>query len=104
MVGLDVVGRVSACPVPAYVERHLRRFLEYGIPAHGFAWGCCEKLGRDFLVTYSGKGRGVCAFRNTRRLGEMAAHMGEHVFSAAAALVQPWVVEFLKRVRHCFER
>ncbi len=28
-------------PVPGYVERDLRKFLECGILAHGFAWARC---------------------------------------------------------------
>ena len=85
-------------PVPAYVERDLRKFLECGTLAHGFARARCEKCGQDFLVAYSCKGRGVCASCNTRRMVETAAHMVEHVFPAVA--VRQWVVVFPKRVRY----
>ena len=71
-------------PVPAYVECALRKYLECGILAHGFARACCEMCGQDFLVAYSCKGRGVCAGCNTRRMGETAGHMVEHVFPAVA--------------------
>ena len=84
--------------MPGYVERDLRKYLECGIVAHGFARARCEKCGQDFLVAYSCKGRGVCAGCNTRRLVETAAHMVEHVFPAVA--VWQWVVVFPKRLRY----
>ena len=84
--------------VPGYVERDLRKFLECGILAHGFARARCEQCGKDFLVAYSCKGRGMCPGCNTRRMVETAAHMVEHVFPAAA--VRQWVVVFPKRVRY----
>ena len=86
-------------PVPAYVERDPRKFLECGILVHEFARARCEKCGQDFLVAYSCKGRRVCASCNTRRMVEAAAHMVEHVFAAVA--VRQWVVVFPKRER-CF--
>ena len=89
-------------PVPGYVERDLRKFLECGILAHGFARACCEKCGQDFLVAYSCKGRGVCPGCNTRRMVETAAHMVEHVFPAVA--VRQWVVVFPKRLRNFLDR
>ena len=46
-------------PVPAYLERDLRKYLKCGILAHGFARVRCEKCGRDFVVAYSCKGRSV---------------------------------------------
>lgn len=84
--------------MPAYVERDLRKFLECGVLAHGFARARCEKCGRDFLVAYSCKGRGVCPGCNTRRMVETAAHMVEHVFPAVA--VRQWVVVIPKRLRY----
>ena len=37
-------------PVPGYVERDLREFLECGSLAHGFARARCEQCGKEFLV------------------------------------------------------
>ena len=96
--GLDAGADWVVDPVPAYVERDLRKYLECGILAHGFARARCEKCGQDFLVAYSCKGRGVCAGCNTRRMVETAAHMVEHVFPAVA--VRQWVVVFPKRLRY----
>ena len=47
-------------PVPGFVERDLRKFLECGILALGFAGARCERCGKDLLVAYSCKGRGMC--------------------------------------------
>ncbi len=82
-------------PVPGYVERDLRKVLECGILAHGYARARCEQCGQDFLVAYLCKGRGMCPGCNTRRMVETAAHLMEHVFPAVA--VQQWVVVFPKR-------
>ena len=76
-------------PVPAYLERDLRKYLKCGILAHGFARARCEKCGQNFLVAYSCKGRGVCVGCNTRRMVETAAHMVEHACPAVA--VRQWV-------------
>ncbi len=85
-------------PVPGYVERDLREFLECGSLAHGFARARCEQCGKEVRVAYSCKGRGMCPGCNTRRMVETAAHMVEHVFPAAA--VRQWVVVFPERVRY----
>ena len=96
--GLYPGADLSVCPVPAYIERNLRKFLECGNLAHGFAWARCEKCGQDFLVAYSCKGLGVCASCTTWRMVETAALMVEHVFPSVA--VRQWVVVFPKRVRY----
>ena len=89
-------------PVPGYVERDLRKVLECGILAHGYARARCEQCGQDFLVAYLCKGRGMCPGCNTRRMVETAAHLVEHVFPAVA--VRQWVVVFPKRVRYFLDR
>ena len=87
---------------PGYVKRDLRKFLECGILAHGFARARCEQCGKDFLVAYSCEGRGMCPGCNTRRMVETAAHLVEHVFPAVA--VRQWVVVFPKRVLYFLDR
>ena len=67
-------------PVPYYVEHDLRKFLECGILAHGFARVRCESCGENFLIAYSCKGRGICSSCNTKRMFETAAHLVEHRF------------------------
>ena len=55
--GLEPGSDLSVYPVPAYVERDLRKFLECGILAHGFAraWFYPARLG------HHGKKAGVRA-------------------------------------------
>ncbi len=50
--GLDAGADWVVDPVPTYVERDLRKYLECGILAHWFARVRCEKCGQDFLVAY----------------------------------------------------
>ena len=50
--GLDAGADWVVDPVPTYVERDLRKYLECSILAHGFARVRCEKCGQDFLVAY----------------------------------------------------
>jgi len=67
-------------PVPHYIERDLRKFLECGILAHGFARAYCDHCGRDFLIAYSCKGRGICSSCNSKRMAAVAAHLVDEVF------------------------
>jgi hypothetical protein len=53
-------------PVPRFVERELRRYLECGILAHGFLRVRCEACGLEQLVAFSCKGRGFCALSKIR--------------------------------------
>ncbi len=85
-------------PVPGYVEADLRRYLDCGILAHGFARADCSGCGEDFLLAFSCKGRGICPSCNARRMVETAAHLVDHVFPAEA--VRQWVVTFPKRLRY----
>lgn len=47
-------------PVPFFVVRDFRAFLDCGVPAHGFLRVHCEECGRDPVVPFSCKGRGFC--------------------------------------------
>ncbi len=89
-------------PIPSYVERDLRQYLECGILAHGFARARCTACGHDFLIAYSCKGRGICSSCNTRRMVETAAHLVDHVFPAVP--VRQWVVSLPKRLRYFLVR
>ncbi len=88
--------------VPGYVERELRRYLECGILAYGFARARCPECGHDFLVAFSCKGRGVCPSCNARRMAETAAHLVDHVFPPLP--VRQWVLSVPKRLRWYLER
>jgi hypothetical protein len=90
-------GHHDAGPVPAYVEREFRRYLECGILAHGFARARCGQCGHDFLIAFSCKGRGVCPACNTRRMVETAAHLTDHVLPDLP--LRQWVLAVPKRLR-----
>jgi hypothetical protein len=47
-------------PLPRFVEREFRGFLDCGILAHGFLRVHCDACGRDRIVAFSCKGRGFC--------------------------------------------
>ena len=66
-------------PVPRFVARELRRFLEGGIPAHGFVRVHCDDCGRDRLVAFSCKGRGGCPSCGGSRMADTAAHLVDRV-------------------------
>lgn len=89
-------------PVPAYVEREFRRYLQCGILAYGFARARCPDCGHDFLVAFSCKGRGLCPSCNARRMAETAAHRVDHVFPPLP--VRQWVLAVPKRLRWYLER
>jgi hypothetical protein len=81
---------VAEDPVPAYVERELRHYLRCGLLCYGFARARCDACGRDYLVAFSCKNRGVCPSCTTRRMAETAAHWVDHVFPRLS--VCPWVL------------
>ncbi|MDA9981737.1 transposase zinc-binding domain-containing protein [Gammaproteobacteria bacterium] len=85
-------------PVPHYIERGLRKFLECGILAHGFARAYCDHCGRDFLIAYSCKGRGICPSCHSKRMAAVAAHLVDEVFPCVP--VRQWVISFPKRLRY----
>ena len=92
----------DADAVPGYIEREFRRYLECGIPAHGFARAHCGQCGHDFLIAFSCKGRGVCPSCNTRRMVETAVHLAEHVIPRLP--VRQWVLSVPKRLRYFLHR
>ncbi|MEA3278159.1 MAG: transposase [Pseudomonadota bacterium] len=84
--------------ISPHAERELRRYLECGILAYGFARARCEECGHDFLVAFSCKGRGVCPSCNTRRMAESAAHLVDHILPPLP--MRQWVLSLPKRLRY----
>jgi len=80
-------GHYDAGPVPAHVEREFRRYLEWGILAHGFARARCGQCGHDFLIAFSCKGRSVCPSHCVVIDGVFdSTPTGGVIFSAASGL------------------
>jgi hypothetical protein len=89
-------------PIPEYVERTFRKYLECGIPAFGVARARCSACGYDFLVPFSCKTRGLCPSCNTRRMVETAAHLVDHVIPRVP--MRQWVLTVPKRIRYFLQR
>src|SRR5512134_2836332 len=89
--------------VPRFVERELRDFLDCGILAHGFLRVHCDACGRDRLVAFSCKGRGVCPSCGGRRMADTAAHLVDRVLPRVP--VRQWVltVPFALRYRLAYD-
>ncbi len=77
-------------PVPRFVEREFRNFLECGIYAGGFLRVHCDDCGCDRVVPFSCKGRGVCPSCGGRRMADTAAHLTDRVFPHVS--IRQWVL------------
>ena len=86
-------------PVPFFVEREMRSFLDCGIPSRGFIRVHCDSCGRDRIVPFSCKGRGFCASCCGRRMADTAAHLVDRVLPEVRtrqwALTLPYTLRFL---------
>jgi hypothetical protein len=80
------------------VERELRRYLDRGILAHGFARARCGQCGHDVLIAFSCKERAVYRACNARRMVETATHVTDHVFPRLPA--RQWMLAVPKRLRY----
>ncbi len=96
---LDLARRADAeiDPVPAFVERSFRQYLECGVLAHGFAKVRCGRCGHSFLVAFSCRTRGLCPSCDTRWMVETAAALTAQVLPRVP--IRQWVLSLPKRVR-----
>ena len=85
-------------PVPQYVEKEFRKYLDCGILAKGFARAYCSSCGENFLIPFSCKGRCVCPSCNQKRMVETAAYLVDNVIPRIP--VRQWVLSVPKRVRY----
>ena len=86
-------------PVPFFVEREMRAFLDCGIPSHGFIRVHCDSCGHDRIVPFSCKGRGFCSSCGGRRMADTAAHLVDRVLPEVPTrqwvLTLPYALRFL---------
>ena len=86
-------------PVPFFVEREMRAFLDCGIPSHGFLRVHCDSCGCDRVVPFSCKGRGFCSSCCGRRMADTAAHLVDRVLPEVQTrqwvLTLPYTMRFL---------
>jgi hypothetical protein len=76
-------------PVPHFVEREFRAYLECGVLAHGFLRLHCDGCGLDRLLPFSCKGR-FCPSCCGRRMSDTAAQLVDRVLPAVP--VRQWVL------------
>ena len=77
-------------PVPGFVARELRSFLDCGVLARGFVRVHCDTCGEDRVVGYSCKGRGICSSCGGRRMADTAALLVDRVLPHVP--VRQWVL------------
>jgi len=85
-------------PVPRFVERELRAYLECGILAHGFLRVHCDACGFDRLLAFSCKGRAFCPSCGGRRMADTAAHLVDRVLPEVP--VRQWVLSLPFALRY----
>ena len=85
-------------PIPQYVDKEFRKYLECGILAKGFALAHCADCSKDFVIAFSCKGRGICPSCNSRTMVETAANLVENIIPSVP--VRQWVISFPMRIRH----
>ena len=87
------VGRV----LPLFIHNEFEKFLECGIPEHGFVRIYCHQCQHSGIVPFSCKGRGFCPSCLGRRMNDEAAHLVDHVFPEVA--MRQWVLSFPYKLR-----
>jgi len=76
--------------LPRYVERELYIYLASGIHAHGSLRARCAECGKDPLVAFSCKRRGVCPSRSARRMCATTPHLTDRVLPGVP--LRQWVL------------
>ncbi|MBK7641773.1 MAG: transposase zinc-binding domain-containing protein [Planctomycetes bacterium] len=84
--------------MPRFVRRELRRYVDCGILAFGFARVYCSDCGKEELVAFSCKGRGFCPSCCGRRMADSAAHLCDDVLPQVP--VRQWVLSLPFRIRY----
>jgi hypothetical protein len=88
-------------PVPRFVERELRAFLDCGVLAKGFLRVHCDACGKDRVVAFSCKGRSLCSSCCGRRMADTAAHLVDRVLPEVP--FRQWVLSLPFPLRYRFE-
>src|SRR5207244_396452 len=85
-------------PVPRFVEKEFRAFLDCGILARGFLRLHCQDCGQDRLLAFSCKARVWCPSCCGRRMADTAAHLVDRVFPIVP--VRQWVLSLPFALRY----
>lgn len=65
--------------LPGFVTKAVRAYLNCGDLRHGFIRVRCDGCGKDQLVAFSCKRRGICPSCDGKRMTEVAAHLVDNV-------------------------
>ncbi|MDM7996286.1 MAG: transposase zinc-binding domain-containing protein [Acidobacteriota bacterium] len=85
-------------PVPYFVERELRSFLDCGVPANGFLRVHCDVCRKDRVVPFWCRGRSVCSSCCGRRMADTAAHRVDRVLPEVP--IRQWVLSLPFALRY----
>ena len=85
-------------PVPRFVERELRSFLDCGVLARRFLRVHCDACGQDRVAPFSCKGRGICSSCGGRRMAAAAAHLVDRVLPKVP--IRQWVLSLPFALRY----
>ena len=69
---------------PAHIEKTYRGYLSCGLLQYGFARVRCSACGKENLVAFSCKMRGICPSCEGRRMADVAAHLVDRVLPVAS--------------------
>ena len=65
--------------LPRFVQQDFERFVSCGVLSEGFTRLKCDDCGKEMLVGFSCKSRGVCPSCCSRRAHDTASHLVGHV-------------------------
>jgi hypothetical protein len=87
-------------PVPRFVEKEFRTFLDCGILARGFLRLHCQGCGQGRLLAFSCKARVWCPSCGGRRMSDTAAHLVDRVFTNRAGTAVGLIAAFRAALPH----
>lgn len=87
----------TRAPLPRFVVRELRNFLDCGQLSRGFCRVHCDACGKGALVAFSCKHRGFCPSCGSRRMADTAAWLVDRVFPDVP--VRQWVLSLPYHIR-----
>lgn len=87
---LEHASAQYARPLPRYVERELRAYLDCGVLSCGFSRAICRGCGHEIVVAFSCKKRGACPSCSARRTCNSAANLVDRVLPDVP--IRQWVL------------
>jgi hypothetical protein len=87
---LDLAAERYARPLPKYVARAFAAYLDCGLLERGFLRVHCDACGKDRLVAFSCKQRGLCPSCAARAMCNTAAHLTDRVLPNVP--IRQWVL------------